>query len=111
MRLFNLRHRRVGAFVRKRFGSRRIEDGVDLLGAYAYVVLNPVAEGLCRRPQEWRWSSYRTTVEISSDFPFVDGSLAAAEAGGAKQLRAVVEAIARTRLYRTRRNQVPGVVF
>src|SRR5260221_4128626 len=37
---FNLRHGRVGTFVRDRFGSRRIESGRDLLGAYAYVVRN-----------------------------------------------------------------------
>jgi REP element-mobilizing transposase RayT len=54
---FNLRHGRKGAFLRKRFGSRRIEDAEDLLGAYAYVVLNPVPEALCRSPEEWRWSA------------------------------------------------------
>jgi putative transposase len=94
---FNLRHGRVGVFQRKRFGSRRIEDGVDLLGTYGYVVLNPVAEGLCRWPHEWRWSSYRTTLEMGDDFPFVDASRVVAEAGGIEQLRAVVEGIARAR--------------
>ncbi|TML75043.1 MAG: hypothetical protein E6G12_10145 [Actinobacteria bacterium] len=51
---FNLRHGRKGTFLRKRFGSRRIEDADDLLGTYSYVVLNPVVEGLCLRPEEWR---------------------------------------------------------
>src|SRR5262249_34904040 len=96
-RVFNARHDRVGTFVRKRFGSRRLEGGIDLLGTYAYVVLNPVVDGLCRRPQQWPWSSYRTTVGISPDFPFVDGSLVAAQAGGPEQLRLVVESIARAR--------------
>jgi len=95
---FNLRHRRVGTFVRKRFGSRRIEGANDLLGAYAYIVLNPVAEGLCLRPEEWRWSSYRTTIGISPDFPFVDGARAIAEAGGTRgALRGVIESVRRSR--------------
>jgi putative transposase len=100
---FNLRHGRIGTFVRKRFGSRRIEDADDLLGAYAYVVLNPVVEGLCRRPEEWRWSSYRTALAMSEDFPFVDASSVIAEAGGTPAaLRGLVEAAARTRLNRPR---------
>jgi len=80
-----------------------------LLGAYAYVVLNPVAEGMCRRPEDWYWSSYCTTMGISADFPFVDASVAAAECGGVQQLRVVVEAIARAGRNETRRNQVPGL--
>jgi REP element-mobilizing transposase RayT len=100
---FNRRHARVGTFLRKRFGSRRIEDPGDLLGVYCYVVLNPVAEGLCLRPDEWRWSSYRTTAGISADFPFVDGSSVIAEAGGTSEsLRRLVESAARDRLNRTR---------
>jgi len=99
---FNLRHGRVGVFVRGRFGSRRIEDGADLLGTYAYVVLNPVAGGLCLSPEEWRWSSYRTTIGLATDFPFVDAGPAIAEAGGREQLRRVVESIARARPGRIR---------
>ncbi len=90
---FNAGHDRVGQFVRRRYGSRRILDGRDLVATYAYVVLNPVAAGLCPRPEDWRWSSYSTTLGISEDFAFVDGSLAIIEAGGSSEaLRRVVEA-------------------
>jgi putative transposase len=100
---FNARHGRKGAFLRQRFGSRRIEDGDDLLGVYAYVVLNPVTEGLCLRPEEWRWSSYRTTIGMATDFPFVDATSVIAEAGGTPAaLRRTVEAAARARPNRTR---------
>jgi REP-associated tyrosine transposase len=89
---FNLRHGRQGTFVRKRFGSRRIVDGADLLGVYSYVVRNPVVEHLCLWPEEWRWSSYRTTLGISADFPFVDAGCVLAEAGGGSgALRRAVE--------------------
>jgi REP-associated tyrosine transposase len=90
---FNARHRRVGQLVRRRYGSRRILSGTDLLGVYAYVVLNPVEAGLVRRPEDWRWSSHATTLGSSRDFPFVDASLVLAELGGSiEALRALVEA-------------------
>jgi REP-associated tyrosine transposase len=96
---FNARHDRGGQFVRRRYGSRRIGGGPDLAATYAYVVLNPVLAGLCPRPEDWRWSSYGTTLRISSDFPFIDASLAVAEAGGSTEaLRRTVDARARERL-------------
>jgi REP element-mobilizing transposase RayT len=99
---FNARHDRVGQFVRRRYQSRRIADGPDLVGTYAYVVLNPVVAGLCSWPEEWRWSSYATTIGMSRDFPFVDASLVVAEAGGSTaSLRAVVEGRRRERLSQT----------
>ena len=76
---FNLRHGRTGHFVQRRYGSRRIKSGRDLLGAYAYVVGNPVKDGVCSRAEDWRWSSYATTLKLTSDFAFVDASLVLAE--------------------------------
>jgi REP-associated tyrosine transposase len=96
---FNVRHDRVGQFVRSRYGSRRIVDGRDLVATYVYVVFNPVLAGLCPRPEDWRWSSYGTTLRISDDFPFVDASLPVAEAGGSTEaLRRAVDARALERL-------------
>jgi hypothetical protein len=108
---FNARHGRVGSFVRGPFGSRRIRDGQDLLGAYAYVVLNPVEVGLCQEPEEWRWGSHRTTIGLVDDFPFVDATSAIAEAGGRDELRCAVKSIARGRLMRTRPEPGSGRVF
>lgn len=96
---FNRRHDRVGQFVRRRYGSRRIVDGRDLVATYAYVVLNPVVAGLCPRPEDWRWSSYATALRISGDFPFVDAALVVAEAGGSPEmLRSTVNARAQERV-------------
>ena len=90
---FNGRHGRAGYLVRKRYGNRRIQDGRDLLGTYAYVVLNPVNAGACSRPEDWRWSSYATTIGLTSDFSFVDARIAIAEAGGTIEgLRRLVSA-------------------
>lgn len=106
---FNARHDRAGTFVRRRFGSRRIESGIDLIATYGYVVLN--AADLRQRPEVWRWSSYRTTLGLADDFPFVDARSVIAEAGGAvDNLRRAVESIARARLVRTRPGPGPGRV-
>jgi REP element-mobilizing transposase RayT len=109
---FNGRHSRYGTFVRQRFGSRRIEGGSSLLTVYSYVALNPVAGGLCLRPEEWRWSSYRTTVGVARDFPFVDASAVVGEAGGTSgALRRAVESAARARLEQTRPEPGSGRVW
>jgi REP-associated tyrosine transposase len=90
---FNACHDRAGQFVRKRFGSRRITSGRDLVGAYAYVVLNPVNEGMCPRAEDWRWSSYAATLGLTTDFGFVDAHLVLAELGDAVDaLRSLVAA-------------------
>jgi putative transposase len=79
---FNDRHGRVGRFIRQRYGSRRIVDGRDLLGAYAYVVLNPVREGMCTSAQDWFWSSYATTIGARKAFGFVDADVVLGELDG-----------------------------
>lgn len=71
---FNDRHGRVGYLVRDRFWSRRKEDDGALLTAYRYVVDNPVRAGIVDRAEDWRWSSFATTLGLSDAFPFVDAS-------------------------------------
>ena len=88
---FNLRHERTGHFVQRRYGSRRIENGRDLLGTYAYVVANPVKDGVSPRAEDWRWSSYAATLQLSSDYAFVDPTVLLAELNGSLDaLRALV---------------------
>jgi putative transposase len=82
---FNACHDRVGQLIRCRYGSRRIEVGSALVAAYAYVMLNPIEAGLCPRPEDWRWSSFATTIGLSRDFAFVDASLVLAELGGSRE--------------------------
>ena len=100
-RRFNQRHDRVGQLVRSRYGSRRITDTYDLAGVYAYVVLNPVVEGMCPRAEDWRWSSYATNTGIADDFSFVDATIVLAEFGGSSDaLRQFIAAEAKARLSR-----------
>jgi putative transposase len=62
-RTFNRRHQRTDHLFGKPYGMTRIAEPEHLWFAAAYVALNPVRAGMCRRPEDWMWSSYAATVE------------------------------------------------
>ena len=62
---FNTRHEREGHLFQGRYGAVRIETSEQLCMAAAYVARNPVEARLCRRPEDWLWSSFRGAVERS----------------------------------------------
>jgi REP element-mobilizing transposase RayT len=61
---FNLRHERCGHVFGGRFGSKLVEKDSHLLECARYIVLNPVRAGVCTRPGDYRWSSYRATAGL-----------------------------------------------
>ena len=61
---FNRRHTRVGHVFQGRFKAILVERESYLLELCRYVVLNPVRAGLAKRPQTYRWSSYRATAGL-----------------------------------------------
>ncbi len=69
---FNRRHELRGHVQFRRYGSKRIENGIQLLDTFDYVALNPVEGGLCATPGEWPWSSYAGTVGLAPAHSFVD---------------------------------------
>jgi putative transposase len=62
---FNVRHERVGHVFQGRFKSLLVDKTSYLLEAARYIVLNPVRSGLCARPEDWRWSSYRAHAGLA----------------------------------------------
>lgn len=69
---FNRRHGLRGHVQFRRYGARRLVDGLDVLNAFAYVVRNPVEAALCQGPADWPWSSYAGTVGLGEPTSFVD---------------------------------------
>lgn len=69
---FNGRHTRAGYLVRGRYWARRKDTPESVLAAFRYVARNPMEAGLVARPEDWRWSSYGTTIGVSDAFGFVD---------------------------------------
>jgi putative transposase len=68
----NRRYSLKGHAQHKRYGARRIADNVDLLDAFSYLAWNPPNAGVCKRPEDWRWSSYAATVELAAPHSFID---------------------------------------
>jgi putative transposase len=66
---FNRRHGRIGHVFQGRYWAILVESERHLLEVSRYIVLNPVRAGLCRRPEEWRWSSYRATIGMARPSP------------------------------------------
>jgi Transposase and inactivated derivatives len=62
---YNRRHDRRGHVFEARYRSILVEGAQYLLAVCRYVVLNPVRAGLCDRPEEWPWSSYRATAGLA----------------------------------------------
>jgi REP element-mobilizing transposase RayT len=60
---FNLRHGRIGHLFQGRYGAVRIRSDEQLWAVVNYVVNNPVEAGLCRRPEDWPWSSHAAVLD------------------------------------------------
>jgi putative transposase len=69
---FNRRHDRDAHLFKNRFGAVLQETDSQLFWVLRYTVRNPVEAGLCARPDEWPWSSYRATVGLDRAPPFLD---------------------------------------
>jgi putative transposase len=61
-RWFGDRHGHEGHVLFRRFHSVLVESDAQLVNTLRYVLRNPVAAGLCARPEDWRWSSYAATM-------------------------------------------------
>lgn len=61
---FNRRHDRAGHLLEGRFKAVLVEKEAHLLEMHRYIVLNPVRAGLVARPEDWIWSSYRSTCGL-----------------------------------------------
>jgi putative transposase len=46
----------------RRFHAVLVESDRQLVDTLRYVLRNPVAAGMCSRPDDWSWSSYAATI-------------------------------------------------
>ncbi|HEX7080856.1 MAG TPA: transposase [Gammaproteobacteria bacterium] len=58
-RRINARYGRTGSLWEGRFKSSPIDSDRYCLACYRYIELNPVRAGITKRPDDYRWSSYR----------------------------------------------------
>ena len=69
--VFNSRHGRCGHLFQGRYGAVRISSDRQLCATAAYLARNPVEAGLCARPEDWPWCSYRRLV-LAADHAWLD---------------------------------------
>jgi putative transposase len=69
---FNGRHSREGHVFTSSFYSQPIQRDEHFVAASVYVVVNPVAAGLCTHPADWRWSSYAASAGDVESFVSTD---------------------------------------
>jgi putative transposase len=71
---FNKRHGRSGHLCGERYNAEPVTTDAHMLGAFRYILRNPVRAGLCTTPADWTWSSYRGSAGLDSGFRFVNDS-------------------------------------
>jgi putative transposase len=93
---FNREHGFTGHLFQGRYHLKPIVDEAHLPASLRYVMMNPVRAGLCARPENWRWSSYRTTIGLAAVPRFLDleralGSIHSDAAKARARFRSFVE--------------------
>jgi putative transposase len=61
---FNRRYGTIGHLFQGPYGSEPVTRDGHARYLVRYIAMNPVEAGLCRVPDEWRWSSYGATVGL-----------------------------------------------
>jgi REP element-mobilizing transposase RayT len=109
---FNQRYRRVGHLFQGRYKAIIVEKDDHLLSLCRYVVLNPERAGLIKRPEQWRWSSYRATAGWTKRASFLTVDWVLSQFGGQKRLaiekykRFVMEGVGKESPWETLRGQI-----
>jgi len=69
---FNWKHDRIGPLYQGRFKAILVDRENYFLELCRYIVLNPVRAGIVQSPQDYHWSSFRTTVGIEKQETCID---------------------------------------
>jgi len=109
---FNQRDRRVGHLFQGRYKAIIVEKDNHLLSLCRYVVLNPLRVGLIKKPEQWRWSSYRATIGLVKRPSFLTVDWVLLQFGGRKGVamekyrRFVMEGIDKESPWETLKGQI-----
>ena len=70
-RYFNYRYKASGHVFQGPYEAEPVVTDEHLLESQRYIANNPVKAGLCERPEDWRWSSYRATAGLERHPPWL----------------------------------------
>jgi REP element-mobilizing transposase RayT len=68
---FNEKYGRIGHLFQRRYADGIVLSDEHLREVIRYIPLNPVRAGLCKRPEDWPWSSCRATLGHGPREPFL----------------------------------------
>ena len=68
----NRRYNTTGHLFQGRFKAFIVEKEPYLLALVRYILLNPVRAGMVSSPQDWPWSSFRSTIGLEAPEPFMN---------------------------------------
>jgi putative transposase len=63
---YNWRHSKTGHVFQGRYKAILVDKDNYLLELCRYVVLNPVRANMVKKPEEWKWSSYKATANLKT---------------------------------------------
>jgi putative transposase len=63
---FNHKYGTTGHLFEAPYGSELVTRQGHAAWLVRYLAMNPVQAGLCERPEDWLWSSYRATIGLGS---------------------------------------------
>lgn len=66
---YNIKHQRIGHLFQDRFKSEPVENNDYFLTVIRYIHQHPVKAGICKKPQDYTFSSYN---EFSKEQTFID---------------------------------------
>lgn len=90
----NKRYGQRGHCFEQRFQTSLLETADDELEVARYLALNPTRAAMCRRPEDWPWSSYGAVAGLYPRDRIVDAQAALAPVGGSRaKYRAYVEEV------------------
>ena len=78
---YNVKYQRSGHLFQDRFKSEPVDNDAYLLTVIRYIHQNPVKAGLCKKPEDYRWSSWREYLSEPwiTDVSFTDALIDRAE--------------------------------
>ena len=94
-RRFNRRYGRTGHLFGRRYAAKLVARDSHFRETLRYIDWNPVRAGLCARPADWRWGSYRVYAGLESAPAFLHvGVVVGAFGGGARAVGRYVDFVA-----------------
>jgi REP element-mobilizing transposase RayT len=82
---FNRAHGRRGHLFEGRFKALLIDKETYFAEVLRYVVLNPVRASMVKRPEDYKWSSYRATAGLATAPDWLDVDAALLSFGGDRE--------------------------